>query len=473
MRNRVCALMLMALAGFPLAAAPAAGQAGRPATEVRADVSQLRDRAERRFQVVPLRRGLMLVPKSEAARVRSIEIDAGQVIVDGAAVTGRELRDRIGEDADIVAQLSFLDAATLRQLFAEPAAAPRALPPPAAVEPQAQPVLPTVPAVPTKPDDTGWSETSRYRHGGARFRVGGDVTVRAGEVISNDVVVVLGSARIEGRVDGEVVAIGGSVYLGPKADVLGTVTSIGGQVSRAEGSKVSGEINEVRVSAPDVGPIVHIRPWREWAWVANPFGASADLVGTIVRVGLLGLFAALLVAVVPGPVRRVADRVTTEPWRAGLVGLVAQLLFVPLLVLTVVILAVSIVGIPLLLLVPFVLITVIIGFLLGFAGTGCAVGEMIGRRSSGGVQSLLVSLVIGLALIFGLTVVARIAGLAGLPVRILLSVVLFAGFLIEYVAWTIGFGAVLLSRFGRRGGTSDGGFVPPVPGYGAGAPTSL
>jgi hypothetical protein len=195
----------------------------------------------------------------------------------------------------------------------------------------------------------------------------------------------------------------------------------------------------------------------------------------MVRVGLVALFAALLVAMVPGPVRRVADRVTAEPWRAGLVGLAAQLLFVPLLVLTVVILAVSIIGIPLLLLVPFVLVVVLVGFLLGFAGTGCAVGELIGRRSSSNSQALILSLIVGLVIIFALTILARVAGLAGLPIRVLVASVLFAGFLIEYIAWTVGFGAVLLSRFGRRASGRDSGFAPPppVPGFGAGSAQSL
>lgn len=459
MRRQIHALALIAAAGLLGTAVPVLAQADRASTELRADLAQLRDRAERRFQVVPLRRGLMLVPKADTARVRSIEIADGQVLVDGTPVTGRELRDRIGDDADIVGQLSFLDVPARRQMFPDAPAAPR---------PPDPPVAPAVPSVPSAPPPSagGWNETARYRHGGARFRLGGDITVRPGEAVGSDVVVVFGSAHVEGRVDGDVVAVGGSVHLGPKSSVQGSVTAVGGQVSRAEGADVGGEINEVRVSTPSFGPFVRVRPWREWTWMTSPFGASADLVGTLVRMGLVGLFAALLVAMVPGPVRRVADRAATEPWRAGLVGLAAQLLFVPLLVVTVVILAVSIIGIPLLLLVPFVLVVVLVGFLLGFAGAGCAIGDLVGRRSSSSAQTLVVSLVVGLAIIWGLTVIARMAGLTGLPVRMLVGIVLFAGFLIEYLAWTVGFGAVLLSRFGRRGSPRDGPFVPPpVPGF--------
>ena len=81
-------------------------------------MQQLRERAERRYQVIEVRRGLILIPKSEGARVRTIDINDGQVVVDGAPLTGRELRERLGDDADLVAQLSFLDAAGRRAFFA-------------------------------------------------------------------------------------------------------------------------------------------------------------------------------------------------------------------------------------------------------------------------------------------------------------------------------------------------------------------
>jgi hypothetical protein len=459
MPGRLPALAFIVLAGtLALSVPPALAQSGRGATsrvEPGPEFWQLKERAERVFQVVETRRGLILVPRTESSRARTIELNDGQVLVDGLSVTGRELRDRLGNDADIIMPLSFLDATTRRALFG-----PQAV---VAPSPQAPPpVAPDAPPAVAARD--GWNETARYRHGGARVRFGGDVTVAEDEAVGDDVVVILGSAHIQGRVDGQVVAVGGSVHLGPKADVRGDVTAVGGGVERTAGAVVAGQINEVRFSSPSFGPFVRVRPWRNWSWFGNPFGnpfgPSVDLVASLIRMGVIGLFAALIVAMVPGPVKRVADRAAGEPWRAGLVGLAAQLLFVPLLVLTVVVLAVSIIGIPLLLLVPFGLVAVLLAFLLGFAGTGCAVGQLIGRRSGGSVPTLLASLVIGLAVVWALTVCARFAGLAGLPVRVILGVVLLAGFLIEYLAWTVGLGAVLLSRFGRRDSRVG---VPDIP----------
>ena len=443
--------------GLLLAGLPANGWAQAPPllpAGTTPELVQLKERVERRFQVLHLRQGLVLVPRGEPKRVANIELSDGVVLVEGTPVTGKELRDWIGSDSDLVLPLTFLDAATRQRLFAPAAGAPV----PARPEPSG-----VTPAPPTA--ESGWTERERYRYGGARVRVGGDVFVKDTEAVGDDVVVVLGSAHVDGRVDGDVVAVGGSVYLGPKAQVRGGVTSVGGGVERVTGSSVNGPINEVKVSFPSVGPFVRIRPWQDWSWFSSPFGRSVELIGTLVRVMLLGLFAALVVAIAPRPVRRVADRVSTEPWRAGLVGLAAQILFIPLLVLTVIVLAISIIGIPLLLLVPFAILAAIIVALLGLTGAGCALGEFVSRRSgSATAQNLLPSLLVGLAVIWALTVIARFAGLAGMPIRVIVGGVLVAGFLIEYLAWTIGLGGVLLSRFGRRGPADHQYRTSSVPG---------
>lgn len=453
MRTQVMALAVFALlaVGPGLAAAQPDARAGSGGS-TRPELRQLRDRAERRYTVIEVRRGMILIPKSEAARSRSIDINDGLVTVDGVPLTGRELRERLGDDAELVAQLSFLDADGRRAFFADPAAAAEPAP---AERPG---------AAPPEPRSDGWSEVARYRHGGARVRFGGDVVVAEDEAIGDDVVAIFGTARVDGRVDGNVVAVGGSIHLGPRADVRGDVTAVGGSVDRAATTVVSGQINEIRIAAPTFAPFAEFRPFQNWHWFEgpfrNPFGGSIDLVATLVRVGLLGLLAALMIAVVPAPVRRVADRVATEPWRAGFVGLAAQLLFVPLLVITVVVLAVSIIGIPLLLLVPFGLLAAAVALVMGFSGAACAIGRWASRRAGGDVPGLLVSLVVGLAIVFALTITAKFLGLAGLPVQIVLGSVLVVGFLVEYVAWTVGLGGVLLSRFGRRDAPAA---IPSIP----------
>jgi hypothetical protein len=112
--------------------------------------------------------------------------------------------------------------------------------------------------------------------------------------------------------------------------------------------------------------------------------------------------------------------------------------------------------------VPFGVLAFVLALFLGFAGTGCAVGNLITRRTGRSAGTLFVSLAVGLAVIWALTMIARFGGLAGQPVRVLLGVVLLAGFVVEYAAWTVGLGAVLISRFGRRGPLPPAD-PPPMP----------
>ncbi len=446
------ALLVLAVAAVGMASGLAAQAGGDNPPGARPELRQLKARVEQRFQVLLLRQGFVLVPKAPLKSVGSIELSDGSVLLDGNPVTGGELKQRVGADAELIVQLSFLDATVRRQLFESPKPAGPAVPAPPAVEAPKAPE-PAEAAAPSDSRSTGDESTShvRTRYGGARVRVGGDVRIRENEEVGSDVVVILGSIYVDGKVNGEVVAVGGGVNLGPKADVRGDVTSVGGGIERSSGANVSGQINEVKITVPSVRPYVHFSPWRDWTWWATPFGASVELVGTMVRIGVIGLLAALIVTVFPVPVQRVSERVSAEPWRAAVTGLAAQVLFVPLLVLTVLVLAVSIIGIPLLLLVPFVLVALLAALLLGFAGVGCAVGQQISRRGNVEIRNLIVPLVVGLAIIWALTLVARFVGLAGMPLRVVVGGVLLVGFVVEYVAWTIGLGGVLLSRFGRRG----------------------
>jgi hypothetical protein len=421
-------------------------QTTREATSLtHSDLQPLKTRVEQRFQVLLLKQAFVLVPRSPIKGLTSIEFNDSAVLLDGSVVTGAELKQRVGADTDLLVQLSFLDSATRRQLFETAKPAPSA---PAGVPPNGR-GADAAPADRAAPTSGGWDEhktVARIRNGGARFRFGSDLRIKEGEDVGSDVVVIFGSVVVDGKVNGEVVAVGGGVTLGPKADVSGDVTSVGGGIDRSATARVAGEINEVRVTVPTIRPYMHFTPWRDWQGWTMPFGPPVELAGTLIRIGVIGLLAALVVTAFPRRVRQISDQVSAEPWRAALAGLAAQVLFVPVLLLSVVVLAVSIIGIPLLLLMPFILVLALMALLVGFAGAGSAIGEIIARRSSVGAVNPLVAL----AVVWGLTVLGRFVGLVGSPLRVIVSVVLLCGFVVEYAAWTMGLGGVLLSRFGRR-----------------------
>ena len=399
----------------------------------------LKTRVERRFRVLPVREGVVLTPRREVRGVRSIEIRDGVIAVDGAPTTGAQLRERLGEDANLVLQVSYLSAGALEAW--DGPRAPREGP----TQPEPTPATPAVaeapPGTPTPPaDEIHWRKSS------AKVHIGSSIVVAEEEYVTDPVVAVGGSVTVLGRVDDDVVAVGGSVRLGPKARVRGDVTAVGGRVEQEKGAQIGGTVNEIRI-----GPQFDLRPWQffegHWFDGWSAVGDSFRLVGTLMRISLVVLLAMIVALIASGPVERIGDRAGREPWLSGFTGLMAQLLFIPVLVLTVVILAVSIIGIPLLVLVPFGIIAFLLAVLVGFAG----VAQRIGRWAVGPDRPLFVALAVGVVLVSAVALLTRLLTMLPLPLWPVTWVVGLTGFLIEYVAWTVGLGAALLTRFGTRG----------------------
>ena len=91
------------------------------AQTARTTPDELRRQVDRRFDVLVVRDGLALRPRAPSRGARTIEVRGGEIVLDGAPATGAELRDRLGADADLVIQLSYLEAAEQRKLFGEAA----------------------------------------------------------------------------------------------------------------------------------------------------------------------------------------------------------------------------------------------------------------------------------------------------------------------------------------------------------------
>ena len=188
------------------------------------------------------------------------------------------------------------------------------------------------------------------------------------------------------------------------------------------------------------------------------------LLGALLRATLLILGALLVVALGRHFVEAIADRAATEPLRAGLAGLLTEVLFVPLLIITVVVLAVSIIGIPLLILVPFGMVLAVVLMFIGFTGVACQAGRLVSDRF-GMKRGPYATVALGVVVVVGITLVAKIVALAGgfvfgLVVAGPLSAI---GYLVEYIAWTMGIGAVILTWLNtRRSGTPIAAGSPPM-----------
>lgn len=423
---RVSLAVLLCAAAVP----PAARAQESPAVEpVPAAVKQ---RVLDRYRVLVIRDGVVLTPRT--GETRAIEITGDGIAVDGQPVSGRELREQLGEDASLLLQLSYAEPDALRRAFGAPAAAaPEVKPAPAPVP---QPPAPPEPPAARDDDHRRW-----HRSGASRVRIAGGVRVAEDEHLRDEVVAIMGSADIEGRVDGDVVAVLGGVRLGPRAVVNGQVVSVGGPIHREPGAQVRGDVVEVAFAPRLFGPMVGVGPWG-----SELFSGWARLMGTGLRIAVLLLVSLAIAAVASRPVSRISQRVGEDPWVCGFVGLAAEILFVPILVVTIVFLAISIIGIPLLLLIPFAIVGLLLGVLMGFAG----VARRIGQWVVGTGRSPMVATAVGVVLIAAGAVLARLLWLIPGPIGPIAFAVGAIGLFLEYIAWTVGLGALLLTRFGTQ-----------------------
>jgi hypothetical protein len=413
---------------------PSAPPGPQPADEVRRQI-------ERRFDVLPLTSGIVLTPKSPISGVRSIELAGGTISIDGAPVTGGELLSRLGADGDAVLKLSYLDPATQRAIAT---AGGRAAPPESPASPQSPP----------PPSQPSFSSGPRERTPlfGPRVRVRGDdrvsigssgVTVAEGEVVKGNAVAVGGHLRVLGEVQGDAVSIGGGVELGPHAIVGRNVVTIGGGLERDPGAQIGGEVQDVGWGG------AQFDDWWRRAWSgaapAGPiFSATFALCVTVARVAVICLLAGLILLLGREYVERISARAAAEPLKAGLIGLFSQILFLPLLIAATIVLVVTIIGIPLLLLMPFLILGFCVVALIGFTGVAHHVGRLFAAKAGWTLGAYAATLV-GILAIVSPLLLARFAALV-LPTTFGFGLI---GLLVEYLAWTVGFGAVALTRFSK------------------------
>jgi hypothetical protein len=487
MRRSLRSWTLFALLAAALPLAALAQDAARPAAD-----RELQSELEDSYKVLPLSSGYVLQPTDDSADYRALEMLAdGSVRIDGKAPDeAQSLRDIVGTDAyRVIVKLRKLDEAQRNELFAatsEGRELPEAEGADVPVPPEAPEAAPGVPAVSPAPPVPPTPPEPRI-HSDAKVSVGSGVTVDEDEVVTEDVVAVGGpleingevrgdavavggGAEINGRVTGEVIVIGSSVTLGPKADIGRDVTSVGGKVERDPAAKVGGKVSEVAFgSSTGLGILRGLRHMRQhdrdrdedWTdnWEFKPFSHAAGIFWNFFGFVVAALFACLIVLVARAPMERIERKVDEEPWKAGLVGLVSQIAFLPLLVVTCIVLAVSIIGIPLLLLVPFVIIGLVLMGFLGYVAVAHRVGQWAEQRFNWRGNNVYWVVVMGMGLLAAFGFVSR--ALDFRPLGALSVLLAIAGFMVQYAALTVGFGGALLTRFGAGGRSAPA--PPPAP----------
>lgn len=238
-------------------------------------------------------------------------------------------------------------------------------------------------------------------------KIGGSVVVEEGEVVK-DAVAVGGSVTVRGEVTNDAVAVGGSVMVEPGAIVRGSAVSVGGEVRQAEDAVIEGGITEVSGFIPeevfgDIG--------RNWPAVF----AGMRIVTFI---GFLAL-ALVAIALFGGTFGAIAGEAMRHPLQNGLWGLLALVLIPPVLVL----LAISIIGIPF---IPLVIVLIVCDIVVGYIAMGLLIGERVASAFHKPDIGKVLAALIGLTLLWAVGWVP------------------FLGWLVQVVAVLVGFGSTLV-----------------------------
>ncbi len=277
----------------------------------------------------------------------------------------------------------------------------------------------------------------RIHTGEGVFRMGSDVVVEEDESIDGDVVALWGNVEVKGAVSGDAVAIGGDVDVYPTGIVEGSAVSVGGSVTKRGGAIVEGE----KVS---VG-FLRGRPFR-FPFVIGPtvHVPAFSFFARILKILLLIFLAVVVISIAPRHVSKVTAKIRQDFLKSGLVGLLAEILVIPVFIL----LIITIIGIPVALLVqPLVILAALI---LGYIGVCLFIGETIRERTSLKPDTRIMTVVVGILAVELVPLAARAVGIFGGVFSPLSWIMAAIGWLIGYVVITVGFGASILTRLGTR-----------------------
>ncbi len=302
---------------------------------------------------------------------------------------------------------------------------------------------PEPPETPESPEPPEPPDVSINRsHDVVRF--GGSIHVRPDEVVTGNVVALGGDVTVEGQVQGDVVCLGGTVTLEGSARVDGDVVSMGGEIQRRPGAQVGGQT----VTAPRVpGALFSVPFIGIMGFVGKAVQAATALFMMLIFMGLAWVLASWL----PDRTQGAVDALRARPAHALGFGLAMWMLIIPSIIalaLVVVILCITIIGIPLALVALLgyglgVVGLLLWGYVVGCAAFGGQVSGRLGRPSRTLVQAALW----GVGCIGVLIAAGKL--LSGLGMLGLVGgALVWVTSIIAVGALTMGAGALLVTRLG-------------------------
>ena len=265
-----------------------------------------------------------------------------------------------------------------------------------------------------------------------------DIVIAAGTTSGR--IATIGRIDVHGTVRGHAVAIGEDVVVHRGGHITGDALSVGGTVV-LDGGTVDGEMRSISEVVAPVGAA----PVRR-AGFLDVLGDMQDVMGALVIMVLLG-FGTLVFA--EDRLRVVTETIEQRFGRSMMFGLLAEVSFIPAMIIVPLLLVITIVGI---VLAPFAVVAIgLLGAalaLLGFLAMSRVAGQALTRSaapaSPRGVE--LRSMLAGLFFFFGLWLLGAMLGW----VPVLGTVLRALAVVLTWAAVTVGLGAAVISRGGSR-----------------------
>lgn len=276
---------------------------------------------------------------------------------------------------------------------------------------------------------------------------GGQATLEENSRVNGDIVLMGGALDIDGEVNGDINAFGGTVTLEDHAIVRGDINAIGATLKRSEKAVVQGTVNTEqsfrfsfvpRLMLPNLPPLPSTPPPVSGFDLLKPI---VSVLWAIFQALALAALAALVTLMAPKTTERVAQSIMAQPAVSAAMGLLTLIVapaFILLLVITIILIPVGILG--------FLLVGVALIF--GWIALGLELGQRIAGMFkvewmppvSAGIGALTLTLVV--------------RSIDWIPC---------IGWLAPFLVGIVGLGGVVISRFGTRFYSPAAPDQPPLP----------
>jgi hypothetical protein len=266
-------------------------------------------------------------------------------------------------------------------------------------------------------------------------RFGEHIHVPYYQLVRGNVVIIGGDLRIDGKVMGDVVNIFGSTTLSSSAIVNGEVVTVMGSLKRSDDAVIGGETILV---GGESFPVVF--------WPFATFGSAVvRIIGRVITFVVMALLLLIVVYFLRDRMKRASTLVFGSFLKSLGVGFLVVFVGSILVLVVAVILAITIIGIPVSILLILSLIALIV---IGYFVSALSLGEFLCTKLNIQTDSPIIQSLLGL---FALAILGLIASVMFfnpflMPVRVLLRSI---GAFVNFIAVLAGVGAFVLSRAGN------------------------